>query len=722
MLPTSDEFETAEPVDAESPMDAQEQEYEADECAKVAEFEERIKIPNWCQDVYNWMDEDAKYISEECIYAQLDDEHSTSTNYILRNQFVLISQIFARNPTARIQPAPMMGDQPPGLVEFAKTLEIMAKRLTDEAGFKQKLSGMIQDTQTYGISWLKVSVQQDILKDPIGAGRQNDQLDNVARLQVLLQQFQDGEFDEDSAQHKDLVDLSDTVKTYLAGNMREDIARNPPQPVESLDEMGPPTLVPDPADPRLAQLQELEDPSASVTPGVLPEVPTYIGINIDEVQPQDFRFDWSITRPEDFYNAGWVAHRVYMTKEDIDLRWSITSEEWSARKSPAVSKNRGKSRSSTEEDPSNRSSTDGRVINDRIAVWEMMDKAANRRYVWVEGMERFLVNEVVKAQWHKFFNYFPLVFNRVTGRFLPMSDVRLQRPLQEEINTKRTHEREACAAAYPRYVIAAGAASDDEKEKLENARPFAVIELQKPDEVMKHFHNIAADKPDPLLYDTSKPIREIEISAGIPQQAAGGVGGAEFATEVAVANQQMGVQADRRKTMIEDLIHDVNECVIELALQLFPEENAKALAGQGAVWPLLDREHLWRQLNVVIEPGMSGKPDQAQVIAKWTGFSDIMNRIGLTVNPMEVGRKIIEELNLGMDFKRLIIDPALIANAAGADTPGGPGQPSQSSGAAAKPPTPAGVPGQGAGAPPMAARTSSPTPDSVNNRPTGKTA
>ncbi len=106
---------------------------------------------------------------------------------------------------------------------------------------------------------------------------------------------------------------------------------------------------------------------------------------------------------------------------------------------------------------------------------------------------------------------------------------------------------------------------------------------------------------------------------------------------------------------------------------------------------------------------MSGKPDQAKVLEKWLGFSDVMNKIGLVVNPMEVGRKIIEELNLGIDFKRFIIDPALIAQANGGAPPAPGGD---------KPPVASGGPGPGA--PPMAERSGAPDASSVPNAPTGQ--
>ena len=360
--PTDPMLEDQEAVDgvSETPVAEEAEDYDEAECAKIKLFEDRVKIPKWSQDVFDWMDEDAKYLSEDCIYAAMDDEHSTSTNYILRNQFVLISQIYARNPVARIHPGPIVGDHPPGLLEFAKTLEIVAQRLTTEAKFKQKLGGAIQDVQTYGIAWLKLTTQQDLSKDPIGASRQNDQLDNVARLRSLMAQFQEGDFDELDSRYKDMTDLEDTIRTYMAGNIREDIARNPPQPVSQMDPMtGMETLVPDPGDPRLSQLQNFEDPNAQVEAGMLPEVPVFIGLNIDAVQPQDMRFDWSVTRPEDFYNAGWVAHRVYMTDDDITDRWPTDPEEMTKLQA-GISKTSKRDQSSNE-DPSNRNQTDQTV-------------------------------------------------------------------------------------------------------------------------------------------------------------------------------------------------------------------------------------------------------------------------------------------------------------------------------------------------------------------------
>lgn len=702
------DLETAEVV-----VETEVEDYDEADCAKIAAFEKLVEIPSWCQDTFRAMDDDARYVAEECQYANKDDEDSVSTNYILRNQWVLISQIYARNPTARIQPSPMMGPQPPGLQEFAKTLEIVAKRLTDEAGFRGKLGGAIQDVQTHGIAWLKVTTQSDLAKDALGQARHDDQLDNIARLQALMAEYQNGDFDERSQEYADLRDLEDTVRQYLAGNIREDLARNPPMPISQIDAMGMETLAPDPADPRLQQLSSLEDPNAAVEPTMLPEVPVFMGINIDEVIPADIRFDWSITRPEDFYNAAWVAHRVYMSGDDITIRWAVEAEDLQAIKDKMKS-SAGKRRTAGDENQANRLNLMGseKVMNDLLAVWEFWDKATNRRYVWVEGMDHFLVNEVVRNSWHRFFPFFPLIFNRVTGRFLPVSDVALQRPLQEEINRKRTQFNEATGAAQPRYVVAAGAISDDEKAKLEQALAYSVTELQHPDTV--DIKELIPMKIDPMLYDKSDAVREIEISAGIPQAAAGGVGGAEFATEVAVANQQMGVQADRRRTVIEELIRDVNECVIEMALQLFPEENIRALAGEGAVWPLIDRDHLWRQLHVVIMPGMSGKPDADKVLAKWTQFADLMNRLGLVVNGIEVGRKIVDEMDLGIDFDRYVMQAPMPVGPAG---PGGPGAPS----APGAPKIPAaGAPG--AGAPPMTERSGGPPrPESVNNRPTGKT-
>jgi hypothetical protein len=173
----------------------------------------------------------------------------------------------------------------------------------------------------------------------------------------------------------------------------------------------------------------------------------------------------------------------------------------------------------------------------------------------------------------------------------------------------------------------------------------------------------------------------------------------------------MGVQSDRRRNIVENFIHDVYECVIELSLQVFPEANIKQLVGPNAVWPIMQREQLWRHLHLDIKAGMSGKPDKKKELEVWTQFADIANRLGIMVNGYEVFKRILEVMEMPVDLPRFIIPPTAMAMPPGAVVPG----PGAGAGGAGDD---GGSSGDQGGAPPMA-ETGIREPMQVPNRPTG---
>lgn len=699
MLPPDTE-ETAEGSPASPAAEAQEpDEYDESECAKIKQFEKLLVIPRHFEVIYSRYQEDRDYISTSCLPSVVDDEDTVSTNFILRNQYTLVGQIYARDPKPEIRPKQIIGQAPPGLLEFARSTELVANRLADESGLKAKINGALQDVQTQGVAWLKITTQQDIYKDPLGCTRQNDQLDNIARLRTLLDGFGAGDFDENSADYFDLIQLSDTVRTYLVGQAKEQMAQQAPPPASGMQ--GQPPVDPAMGDPAVADQQQQLDSlqggqGAPLAPSMLPEVPVFIGVNIDPVLPDDMRVDWDITRPEDIYQSKWIAHRVFMYTEEIADRWHVPSEDLAkARTEPRMRSTSGST--AGDENPSDRTDIEKDRSNDRIAVWEIWDKVAGRRYVWVTGMDRFVVNEVPEAVWHNWYPFFPLVLNRMTGQLYGVSDVRLQMPLQDEINLKRTHEREAQKAAYPRWVATRGTLLSNEKAAIENALPYKVVEVEKASDILKNLIELPNSfKFDPRLYDISKAKREIDMMSGIPQLASGGTGDTELATEAAIANQQMGVQADRRKNIVEDYLKDIYICFVELAIQIFPEDNIKQLIGEGAVWPTLNREQLWHMLSLEIMAGSAGKPDKGKDLSDLMSMVDIGNRLGLVMNGVEVFKRAMEVMDMPGAVERYVIGlmpPGGAPGAPGPDAGGGAGKSGPNNGGGGAQP--------GAGAPPM---------------------
>lgn len=688
---------------------------EESEAALIARLEKQIEVPDFAKADYENFELDRKYVNHDCML--LDDEDTVSTNYVLRYQHVLISQLYPRDPSVAVNPKPWIGPYPPGMFEFARTIEVAVKRFADEACFKPALIGMLQDTQTCGIAWLKLNVQQDFMRDPVGARRQNDQLDNVAKLKTLMTLYENGEIQDGTAEMQELVDATDTVRAYMRAQLEEDLKNSPPAMVpQAVNPDGSLVMGIDQSDPRLGQLNTLSEQGTLLPSGIVPEVAYYLGFNLDPVMPEDIRFDWDITRPEDFFFSKWVAHRVFMSKRDIMDKWGdrIAASDWDNVKVQGYGKYGPNP--NTSDDPGARTDPEVSHVNDKCAVWEYHDRSKTRRYTWVQGMRKFLSNEVADVVWHKFFPFFPLVFNRVTGKFIPISDTRLQMPLQDEINLKRTHEREAQKACYPRLMVTAGLLSPAEKEKLENALPYAVVEVQKATEVAQHLHELEIGSFDPRLYDTTRAVRELEIIAGLSQSAAGTPGGADSATEAAIANQQMGVQTEHRKSVLEAFIADVFSAMTEMALQIFPEENIKEIVGPGAVWPILDRERMWRGLNMEVKAGASGKPDKKKTLEIWTQFAGLATSLGVPVNGPEIFKKILDEMELPVDLARFVLDPMLLQQLMMAGVlPPGIGVP----GAMAPPPGPGGGGSPGPGAPPMSARSGPPAPGQTPNAPTG---
>jgi hypothetical protein len=114
------------------------------------------------------------------------------------------------------------------------------------------------------------------------------------------------------------------------------------------------------------------------------------------------------------------------------------------------------------------------------------------------------------------FSLFPVYFNRVSGRALPLSDVRLQRDLQNEYNLLRTHDRQGRRASYPWVALAAGAADQADIDAIEGRAPFQAVMLKKADDVNKYMKEMNGAPYNQGLYDTSKVVADMQMVANVP--------------------------------------------------------------------------------------------------------------------------------------------------------------------------------------------------------------
>jgi hypothetical protein len=215
-----------------------------------------------------------------------------------------------------------------------------------------------------------------------------------------------------------------------------------------------------------------------------------------------------------------------------------------------------------------------------------------------------------------------------------VSSTALQRPAQEEINLFRTHDRHAKKAAFPRILVKKGAFRKGEKMKYQNSKPYQVIELESVDEVKKAIYETAPVAYNGQLYDTSRAEMDLQKMAGVSTVAGGVTGASDSATEVVTAQQGVDKLADFKSGILDDVILDVGVCIADIALQILPLQNVMAKAGPGAVWPVVDKETIYRQLHLDVTAGSMGAPDTEKRLNFWKELvGGILPALGLRGKP-----------------------------------------------------------------------------------------
>jgi hypothetical protein len=695
---------------------------------RVAELLDSVKVPKFLERRYQLFGEHREYVNEIAMALDEGDAGIVGTNYIFRAQHVFLANLATQDPQAAFTPAEMVGMVPPGLDLYGKTMSLLTNKVAKKAGIRGVVYGAAQDASTHGWAIVKLNQQEDFNLDPLGCRRNNDQLDNIARCKMYQRRVQDGRLKEGTAEWDAYKDCEKIVAGYLQSQLEAELQANPMQGQPMVDPMtgmplvdpvtGEPMVGPPPPDERLQRLAMLQQ-------GQLPpemdvqEVARYIGVSYEPIQPEDFRFDWTVTRPEDFYQARWMAHRVYMSKDDIEAKFELGADEIKAIKlydGEGSHKPDARWGSIRTDNPTNRDQLERDEVACRAAVWEIWHRDTAMVYTCIEGVDRFVSRMAPLATWEKWFPFFMIGYNRATGLTIPVSDVQLSMALQDEINTLRAHEREARKSCYPMTIIKRGSMSAEEKAKAEDHYPYAVIEVDEPDELRKALQQTTPTALDRGLYDTGAPRMEMEQMLGISRNAMGTPQG-DLATTAAIANEQQGIQTSSRQFAVDTFIHQLLTATAQILNQIMPEENVKKWVGDAALWPAIDREQMFQYLKLDVVAGGAGKPDAKSRMQLFENFAGIASQLGLL--PYLKGREVLAELMRLMDIhddpaKYIMSEQeAMMKMMSGMVPPPGGGMPG--GGAAPGAPQKPGE-GDGAGAPPQGVK-GPPSPQSIPNRP-----
>lgn len=685
-----------------------------DEVKLLTTFQDFVQVPQWIAGAFRQMEADRKYVSEDAFMKTTQD--SVAVNYVLRNQYVAQAFLGFVDPKPSVQPRKQVGmNVDPAVDMFGQTMEIHLERVGEEMNFAPQVDGVMQDTMTNGIGWLKITFQRDPMKNPIGQARFGDVQHHAIEYAGLQSAFAAKQFTENDAKYAEMKAQEGTLRQYMAQEMLDQqgagmnyvpAPADPASGVPPTNPDGSPIMVPDPADPREQKRQAILDGKTVDLLGC-PELQAYVGFACDQILPEDMRWDWSCMRPEDLPQARWIAQRVYMTPQEVASKFQIPLSDLGT--ASMFTNGKPEEKIFSDFDPARRApELESSTRSGTVAVWELWHRGHGRRYVWVQGVQRFLVNEVPTTG-RRFYPFFAFYFNRASGQLLPISDVQMQRSSQDEYNMLRTWDREWKRAAAPVLFIGKGLMNSKEKALYRNRMPFSVIEVERPDEVAAQMKESVTVPYNPQITTSGVMMaeRDIQMMAGIPFTAGGTPDSGQTATENVIAKQGMDSNFNRRRTQGAKTISAIYQYIAEISLRIYPEVVIQQRYGPQAVWPYVSTDEMYLNLAIEIKGGVDGEPDAQKKMDLWKNFAGICQQLQLPVNGPEVLKELLEAVGIRANVNRFIAVP-LPGAPMEPGQPGAPGSPPPNAGHPPEAPRPPpqtpeqqGPQGAAGGAPPM---------------------
>jgi hypothetical protein len=294
----------------------------------------------------------------------------------------------------------------------------------------------------------------------------------------------------------------------------------------------------------------------------------------------------------------------------------------------------------------------------------------------------------------RFYPYFYLGFFEVDSERHPQSLSWRLKKLQDEYGSKRSNSRLTAERSVPGGLFDATGVKSEDVKKIEKSvhQEWVGIESMKGDDIRKLFTEKPVPKIDPLVFDTSSVIADMERVGGVQEALSQAVTVAKTATEAKIQDTGFASRTSADRDSLEDMLQDLAEYTLELAIQGMPLTQAQRIAGPKAFWPEgMAQQDIITLAEIDIVAGTTGKPDEEKERQSWSILLPLIQAImkeiqlaQLTGNlPMAIA---LREL-LAETFRRLdervpvdkfvpqgeLADLSVLANMLGEFTGGGAG-------------------------------------------------
>ena len=458
--------------------------------------------------------------------------------------------------------------------------------------FKLAMKQLVRRVCTTGVGYAEIGFQREYGHDEATAGRISDVRGQLAHIQALMRQAQDSDSSEDREAREHELRLSlESLQNQEYVLLREGLVFDWPESTHVIPDKRTRTLT-------------------------------------------------------GFVGARWLTIQYLYSPDEvlglfgIDLGGNFTPYSLSGVKADPDSHLAGDEDSTAEES---------------VCVLKHYDRQTGQVYLMCDGYAGFLRPPAAPDVYvEDFWPVYALVFNEGEddSELFPPSDVALLRDMQDDYNRSRQGKREHRNAARPRFASQRGALTDTDKQKLGQAEPFDVIEvdaMSDPFDISRVIQPIPMPGVDPNLYDVGEVYTDMQLVVGTSPTAAGATARSPTATGEALAEDSRSLAAGSNADDVDTFLTVLARASGQVMLREMSAETVQKIAGRGAVWPQMTLEDIAGEVYLEIEAGSTGKPNAAQEIRNWREMLPFLLQMP-GIQPTWLARESLRRLDDRLDL------------------------------------------------------------------------
>ncbi len=175
--------------------------------------------------------------------------------------------------------------------------------------------------------------------------------------------------------------------------------------------------------------------------------------------------------------------------------------------------------------------------------------------------------------------------------------------------------------------------------KIENSVSMEMIGINpmKGDDVRKLFVAKPVPTVDPLVFDTRAVISDMERVSGVQEALSSTISVQKTATEAKIQDVGFNSRTGADRDSLEDLLQDLSEYTLELAIQGMTHEMVVRIAGEGAFWPEgMAVEDIITLAEIEVVAGTTGKPNDEALRNSWSILLPLIQAIMTQIQQSQV--------------------------------------------------------------------------------------